>query len=184
MMAKPPRLSPARNGANAHGGGGHDMAVPRGFLLGIGALVLFALVLTGVSRLTGFGASRVALPDAMSTLSVQFVDLDDGLVEAREAQSGRVLAQWGTGEGGFVRVTLRGLARERRALGVGAEPPFVLAHDASGRLFLSDPQTGHQVTLDAFGRDNAQQFKALFAAAAEAERAGTQSLGDAQGGRS
>lgn len=164
MTAKQPGTKGGH--VDAAAGHAHDMRVPRGLLLGIGALVLFALSVTAVSRLTGFGASRVSTPEVTTSLSVRFVDQEDGLVEALAADSGRVLARWGKGEGGFVRVTLRGLARERRALGVGAQPPFVLARDAGGRLFLSDPETGHRVTLDAFGRDNAAQFAALIETAA------------------
>ena len=47
-----------------------------------------------------------------------------------------------TGQSGFVRGTLRGLARERKRMGLGAEQPFVLMGRADGRLTLKDPATG------------------------------------------
>jgi len=67
-----------------------------------------------------------------------------------------------SGEHGFIRSVMRGMARERRAQDVGHEPPFRLMRWSDGRITLDDPQTGRWVALDAFGPDNAGAFGALL----------------------
>ena len=63
-----------------------------------------------------------------------------------------------SGEGGFVRGVLRGLARERRAHDIGSQPPFVLTRWSNGLLSLEDPETGRRVDLNAFGHTNKGAF--------------------------
>ena len=63
-----------------------------------------------------------------------------------------------TGENGFFRGALRGLARERRRAGLGSEQPFQLIGRADGRLTLTDPATGQRIDLESFGPTNAAVF--------------------------
>jgi putative photosynthetic complex assembly protein len=63
-----------------------------------------------------------------------------------------------TGEAGFFRGALRGLARERRRAGLGSEQPFQLIGRADGRLTLADPATGQRIDLESFGPTNAAVF--------------------------
>ena len=66
------------------------------------------------------------------------------------------------GEQGFVRGTLRALARGRRLQGMGADQPFeLIAHDA-GRLSLRDPATGATIALESFGSTNIGVFARLM----------------------
>ena len=69
-----------------------------------------------------------------------------------------------TGANGFLRGTLRGLARERKRQGVGAEQPFRLIGRADGRLTLEDPATGRRVDLESFGPTNAAVFAQMLMA--------------------
>ena len=93
-----------------------------------------------------------------------FEDRDDGAVLARAAGSLRTVEVF-EGENGFLRGTLRGLARTRRSEQVSPAVPFRLAQWPDGRLTLDDPATGRHIELLAFGTDNAAVFGRLLALA-------------------
>ena len=63
-----------------------------------------------------------------------------------------------------MRGVLRGLARDRRADGIGRSPPFRLTRWADGRLSLDDPATGRHVDLEVFGPTNAGAFAEILTA--------------------
>jgi putative photosynthetic complex assembly protein len=63
---------------------------------------------------------------------------------------------------GFVRGVMRGMARDRRAHGVGMEPPFALTLWRNGTLSLTDKSTGRAIELGSFGPDNRAAFAALL----------------------
>ena len=129
---------------------------PRKALLAIGAMLL--IVVTGVAtvRLTG---ATIRVPDAPAALTreLRFEDRPDGSVAVIDARS-NVLVDSVTGEAGFLRGTLRGLARERRRMGLGPEQAFELIGRADGRLTLADPATGQRVDLESFGPTNVAVF--------------------------
>ncbi|MFN4225908.1 MAG: photosynthetic complex assembly protein PuhC [Hyphomonas sp.] len=147
----------------------HDLHPPRQFLLGIGALILFALMGVAVTRLAGL--ERQTDWQALSTqaLALRFEDGAAGSVLARDPESGAVIMEWAPETGGFVRTSLRSLAITRKRMGIGPEPAFLLHRTGKGRFILEDPSTGEWVSLDAFGRDNAGEFAKLYKAA-EARR--------------
>ena len=66
------------------------------------------------------------------------------------------------GEAGFLRGTLRGLARTRHSEGLDDRIPFHLAAWPDGRLTLDDPATGRRIDLEAFGRTNEAVFSHLL----------------------
>jgi putative photosynthetic complex assembly protein len=66
------------------------------------------------------------------------------------------------GEQGFLRGSLRALARERRMREVGSLPPFELAARADGRLTLMDTATGARLDLESFGPTNAAVFARML----------------------
>ncbi len=72
------------------------------------------------------------------------------------------------GTNGFLRGTMRGLARERKRQGVGPELPFRMIGRADGKLTLEDPGTGRRVDLGSFGPTNAAVFAQLMATALRA----------------
>ena len=111
-----------------------------------------------MSRATGVGATRVVDSPAVAVRELRFADRDDGSLVVTDGRSGEIVANVVAGEGNFVRGTMRGLARERKRRGIGAEPPFVLSGRADGRLTLEDPSTSRRVDLEAFGPVNAAEF--------------------------
>ena len=84
---------------------------------------------------------------------------------ARCAAAARVIDTVAPGTNGFLRGTMRGLARERKRQGIGPELPFRLIGRADGRLTLEDPGTGRRVDLESFGPTNAAVFAQLMASA-------------------
>lgn len=119
-------------------------------------LAIATVVLVGAFRLSG---GRVSEPDAAAvvTRELRFLDRDDGSIAVVDARDGRTIDRI-VGQNGFVRGTLRGLARERRRQGIGAEPPFQLVARADGRLTLLDPSTARRVDLESFGPTNSAEF--------------------------
>lgn len=137
-------------------------AVPRGLLWAAAALVLLTLAGTAAVRWSGM---TIRTPDAPAQVvrALRFEDRPDGAVAVIDATTGRTV-QMVEGQAGFVRGTLRGLARERKRSGFGPEQPFELIGRADGRLTLSDPVTGRLVDLESFGPSNAAVFASLLPA--------------------
>lgn len=130
--------------------------IPRKALLA-GGLVLAALVgAIGTARLAGVD---IAEPDAVTVVerTLRFVDRPDGGIAVMDARSGRTLDVM-QGEQGFLRGTLRGMARERRRSGLDDSTPLSLLARADGRLTLVDPSTGRRIDLESFGPTNAAVF--------------------------
>jgi putative photosynthetic complex assembly protein len=123
-----------------------------------GAAVL-ALTLAGVGlyRLSPAAAARALDAPAVAQRALIFRDLPDGGVAIVDAASGRTL-DTAHGEQGFLRGTLRAMARERRLQGAGADAPLQLIARADGRLTLADASTGARIDLESFGSTNAAVF--------------------------
>lgn len=138
--------------------------LPRVPLLAAGALVVVTLLAVSVVQYTGVGATRVADAPAVSVRQFTFADRSDGGIDVRRADTGEVVHSVAPETNGFLRGTMRGLARERKRMGLGPELPFELIGRADGRLTLVDPGTGRRVDLDAFGPDNSSVFAALMSA--------------------
>lgn len=122
------------------------------------AVLLLAVLLVGVAalRLTGFAPASGA-GAAVSARLLTFNDTPDGGVRVADAGSDTTV-QVLHGEQGFLRGVLRGLARERRANGIGAAAPYRLSLHSEGRLLITCTQTGRFIDLAAFGPDNAAVF--------------------------
>ncbi|HOY36324.1 MAG TPA: photosynthetic complex assembly protein PuhC [Piscinibacter sp.] len=134
--------------------------LPRVPMLALAALVLISLISVAAVRWSGMS---VHTPDAppVATRLLRFEDRPDGSIAVIDAASGRLLERV-QGEQGFLRGSLRALARERRMREVGALPPFELAARADGRLTLTDPATGARLDLESFGPTNAAVFARLL----------------------
>lgn len=133
-----------------------ETAFPRGPLIAVGTLLLVTLAAVGAARLQGV-TGRVPDAPTVSLRELRFEDRPDGSIAVIDARDGQ-LVQRVEGESGFVRGTLRGLARERQRQGQGPQQPFHLIHRADGRLTLTDPVTGARVDLESFGPTNAVTF--------------------------
>jgi putative photosynthetic complex assembly protein len=146
---------------------------PRGALIAAGGLVLLTLVITGATRIARLNAPPVSpmasLPAPATTLDIVFVDEPGGAVSLREYGSNRLVLVLQPGEDGFIRSVVRGLARERRSRGIGAEPPFRLSQWSNGRLQLEDTGTGRILDLQAFGPTNREAFARVLTAAEAAQ---------------
>ncbi|HTO46294.1 MAG TPA: photosynthetic complex assembly protein PuhC [Burkholderiales bacterium] len=140
-----------------------DRPFPRGALLGAAALVALTIALAATSRWSGFGTTQLPESAAVTVRDLRFDDRADGAVVVHDAHTGELVEVVQPGTNGFLRGALRGLARERRARGIGSEPPFRLAAGADGRLTLEDPSTGRRIALEAFGPTNAGAFARLLA---------------------
>lgn len=121
-----------------------------GFLIMVLALVAFA-------RFQGLGWK---VPDApvLWERALVFVDTPEGNISAKDFSDSKEVAVF-KGEQGFLRGTLRALARERRARGIGSEAPFVVLAHTDGRLTLTDPSTSQRIDLESFGPTNSAIFR-------------------------
>lgn len=130
---------------------------PRGMILGAGLLVAATLVLVTAGPMTPVDPARSGVT-AVQSRDIRFADRADGGVTVTDARSGATVIVLQPGEDHFVRGAMRGLARDRRMEGGGAEAPFRLTRWADGRLTLEDMATGRLVEMTAFGATNADAF--------------------------
>ncbi|MBB5049733.1 putative photosynthetic complex assembly protein [Rhodopseudomonas rhenobacensis] len=140
----------------------HDFKIPKGALVAAGALVVFALVAATASRVTGVGRVRMTPPAIVESLDLQFEDGQDGSVLVYNAADHQLLDSLPPGSNGFVRVVMRGMARERRLADVGRQPPFQLARHINGQITLTDTSNNKQIDLNAFGSSNLAAFARLM----------------------
>jgi putative photosynthetic complex assembly protein len=125
------------------------------------ALAVVGMITLGLAgaiagRITG-PSSEPERGQAIAARDLRFEDRADGAVlifDGRSTTPFEVVE----GQNGFLRATLRGLARTRRSEGFDSAKPFHLTAWSDGRLTLDDPATGRQVDLEAFGHSNAEVF--------------------------
>ncbi len=144
----------------------HTPAAPRRFSfnpgIALGVLMVVAVATVAVARLTAPAANTSAATEAaVQSRLLRFDDLPDGAVSVIDTADGRPIARF-EGEQGFLRGTLRAMARERRMHGIAAHLPFELIAHADGRLTLLDPATGMRIALESFGSTNAGVFARLL----------------------
>jgi putative photosynthetic complex assembly protein len=142
----------------------HDMAVPRGPLIGAGALLLAVVVATGIGRMAGAGTTAPRDDAPVLARSLGFEDRADGGILVRDVEAGHDIALLEPGTNGFVRGALRALVRDRRREEITGRAPFRLAAWPDGRLTLEDPATGISIGLEAFGPTNMEAFARLLTA--------------------
>jgi len=138
---------------------------PRLPLFGLFAAVGLSLVVAATGRLTNIGAVETT-GSLVAARDLRFADGLDGSVVVTDARDGAPVEVF-TGENGFVRGTMRGMARTRKSEGIGSEDPFRLAAWSDGRLTLDDPRTGRHIELQAFGSSNTEVFGHLLTAHGE-----------------
>lgn len=136
---------------------------PRAPLIAVAILVIGSLLAVSAVRLTGVGATHVVEAPAVAVREFRFEDRPDGSIVVFDAHDQRLVDTVAPGTNGFLRGTMRGLARERQRRGVGAAPPFRMVGHADGRLTLEDPTTGRHIDLGSFGPTNAAVFARIMA---------------------
>jgi putative photosynthetic complex assembly protein len=140
----------------------HEPVVPRGGIFAAAALILFALAAVTTVRLTGVGGAHMTLPAAVESRDLRFEDGEKGAVLVFDANDRQLVDTLAPGSNGFIRVVMRGLARERKLSEVGAQPPFRLTRYAGGQITLTDTASGKQIDLGAFGSTNTEAFARLL----------------------
>ena len=139
---------------------------PRAPLFALGALVLASVVMVAAVRFTGVGV--VHTPDAapVAMREFRFEDRPDGSIVVLDTSGKHLVDTVAPGTNGFLRGTMRGLARERMRQGVSPALPFRMVGRADGKLTLEDPGTGRRVDLGSFGPTNAAVFAHIMASPA------------------
>jgi putative photosynthetic complex assembly protein len=139
-------------------------AVPRWAVLAGMVVVVGTLLSVATVRLSG---TEVRAPDAaaVSVRQLRFEDRPDGSVAVFDASQPGIDIELDRihGEAGFLRGSLRALARERGKRGIGSGPAFELIARADGRLTLYDPATEERIDLESFGPTNAAVYARLLA---------------------
>ena len=157
--------------------GAGAVARPRGSfpqllpLLGGAALLLLVAVLTILGRPDGGAPASRLGARPVASVDLRFEDRADGAVVVRRAgEGGETVAVLAPGEDGFMRATMRGLARERLRGDLGPEAPFRLSAWPDGGLILEDLATRRALDLRAFGATQVEAFARLLPPAAKEER--------------
>lgn len=133
---------------------------PRGALLGAAALVGLTIVSAGSARLLGARQER-PVASVLMARDLRFADRADGSVAVLDATTGGTIDILAPGTNGFIRASLRSLAKRRQFDGDSSEV-FHLAALSDGRLTLDDPATGNPIELEAFGQTNEAAFARLL----------------------
>lgn len=139
-----------------------NVPFPRGPLIAAALLISFTIAAAAIGRITGIG--KTTEPDAATVTerSLRYEDRPDGSIVVLDGRDESLITILAPGTNGFMRGTLRGLARERKSRGIGAEQPFELIARADGRLTLIDPATDRRIDLESFGPTNAAAFAQLL----------------------
>lgn len=137
---------------------------PRTVLLSAAVLAFGVITVIALSRTADVGVSRIAYTTPLQTRALRFTDQPDGAVAVFAASDNQRIAVLEPGHGGFVRIVMRALAKERLAKGVGSGPAFELTRWDDGRLSITDPETGRRLDLSGFGKTNVDDFAKLLLA--------------------
>jgi putative photosynthetic complex assembly protein len=137
---------------------------PRNTLIIAGTVLLLSIVTAAAGRITGAADSAPAAAPIASR-DLLFRDRPDGSVAVYDAtNTSQPIDIVAPATNGFLRATMRGLARQRLRQDADREVPFHLTEWADGRLTLEDPTTGRRVEMEAFGITNEEVFAGLLAA--------------------
>ena len=140
-----------------------NAGVPKGALILAGSFALVVIALAAVARISGTGAlGEDPHATMIASRALVFTDRADGSVGVYDSQHNVELEALPGGNGGFVRGTLRAMARQRRIANVGPELPFYLVKWSDGRLTLDDSSTRTHLELQAYGSTNELSFEKVL----------------------
>jgi putative photosynthetic complex assembly protein len=142
----------------------HDEAlrIPKGAIVAAALVIAVTICVAAIASFTGYGRSQRAMAAAVESRALLFEDRADGSVVVRDASANEIIDVLAPGTFGFVRVAMRGMARDRKSREVGSEPPFMLTRWSDKRVTLDDTGTGHRLDLAAFGHSNQAAFERLL----------------------
>ena len=137
---------------------------PRLALFVAAGLIVLSLAAATSGRYAALHApvSTQAAMTPLAARDLHFSDAADGSVRVQDAEGAQTVAILAPGTNGFIRGVLRGLARDRRVRGLGAEQAFRLAQWPDGRLSLQDLATGKRIELGSFGATNRAAFAQIL----------------------
>ena len=139
---------------------------PRGALMLAGMAVASSIAIAAYGRITGAANSEPTAKVLMAR-DLLFKDRPNGAVAVFDARDPSTPIEVVAPEtNGFLRATMRGLARQRLRQDADRDVPFRLTGWADGRLTLEDPTTGRRVEMEAFGITNEEAFARLLTAKA------------------
>jgi putative photosynthetic complex assembly protein len=137
---------------------------PRPLLFIAGSAVALSIMAAGAGRIIG-ATQNDPTSAPMATRDLLFRDQPNGGVAVFDAANTTSPIDVIAPEtNGFLRATMRGLARQRLRQDADRETPFRLTGWADGRLTLADPTTGRSVEMEAFGVTNEAVFAHLLTA--------------------
>ncbi len=137
---------------------------PRDTLIIAGTVVLLSIMTAAAGRITG-AANSAPTAAPVAARDLLFRDRPDGSVAVFDAtNTSAPIDIIAPATNGFLRATMRGLARQRLRQDADREVPFHLTEWADGRLTLEDPTTGRRVEMEAFGITNEEVFAGLLTA--------------------
>jgi putative photosynthetic complex assembly protein len=128
--------------------------VVRWVLLGLTVLVVGIFA----ARQSGFEARQPDAPVVWKK-ALHFEDGAHGEILVYDTAAQQIASF--EGEQGFLRGTLRALARERKKRSISPDAAFELSGHADGQMVLRDPTTGEAIHLASFGPSNAQVYRQL-----------------------
>ncbi len=131
-------------------------------LLLIAGLLVTVFTAVATYRWSGMRPADNPTSTIVQTRAMHFVDKPDGSIEIFDQGATKPFDVAAPQTNGFLRGTLRGLARARKLNHAGAEQPFELVRFADGRLSLRDPVDGREIAMEPFGQSNSDVFKRLL----------------------
>jgi putative photosynthetic complex assembly protein len=139
---------------------------PRNILIVTGTVLLLSIMTAAAGRISG-ASNSAPTAAAVASRELLFRDQADGGVAVFDARDPAApIDVFPPATNGFLRATMRGLARQRIRQDADREVPFLLTEWADGRLTLKDPTTGRTVEMEAFGITNEEVFANLLTAKA------------------
>ncbi len=126
------------------------------------ALIAFAVAAVIFGERTGIGTVMTETGTPVDMIDLTLSQEPGDRVVVKEAASSRVIADFGPSEGGFIRGSMRALARMRLVAEAETGAPYRLIKWTSGALSLSDTATGQRIYLNAFGPDQVAAFEKLL----------------------
>ncbi|MBA4263458.1 MAG: photosynthetic complex assembly protein PuhC [Comamonadaceae bacterium] len=126
----------------------------------LGAVLLSTLMWVATTKVDRTGITVEDLPAVQWERQLRFEDRPNGDIAVLDAGTQKEVARF-QGEQGFLRGSLRALARERKLSGLGSQAPFHLLGHVDGRLTLLDRATGQRISLESFGPTNSAVFSQL-----------------------
>ncbi|MDJ0614925.1 MAG: photosynthetic complex assembly protein PuhC [Rhizobiaceae bacterium] len=119
-------------------------------LYGALAVVILALLLV-IGSVISDGPVAKNLGESIEERSLYILDEQNGELAVYDARTKQSLGRFLRGEGAFVRISMRSLVRMRRLKEIDLNLPFKLVKSENGDLRITDPASGEDIRVNAFG---------------------------------